>query len=139
MYYGINLPPRSLENFLHFSFSASTSSAPNSSSTYFNNRFQLIQISYNYYSRYPYESRHIRPPMDVSTYMGLLVPGNNYTWPDSRRFASMCVNIDDVNAEIVTEKGHENMSAAGGWLKRWSQLDYRCARSCATTGLCDML
>lgn len=95
-------------------------------------------MSSSYYSRPPSERSDIRPPMDVSRYMGLMVPWQNHTWPESRRFVHMHVNIDEFNSETVSESGHEYMSVAGGWLKLWWHLDNRGARSSPTNGLCDM-
>lgn len=56
--------------------------------------------------------------MDVGACMVLLVPGHNLVWPDSRCFANMRLNAEDVTAETVNVDGHEYLSAVGGWRKR---------------------
>lgn len=76
--------------------------------------------------------------MDVSRYIGLMVPGGNQIWPDLRRLANMRVNIDDVNDETVSEGDHEYMSAVGVCLKGWHPLDNRGAHRSPTNGICDM-
>lgn len=124
MYYGLTLPlTRSSQYSLHYSFSTSTSFLSKGSITYFWNPISILQMSSNYYSRPPRNRRDVSQPMAVSNYTGLMITGRNHTWPDSRRSANMRVNIDDVNAEIVIEDGHKYMYAAGGWLKRWQNLD----------------
>lgn len=95
-------------------------------------------MSSNLYCSPPRERTDVRPPMDVSRYIGLMIPGCNHTWNDSRSFANMRVNIDDVNAETVMERGLDYISAAGGWLKLWWHLDNLSALSCRTTGRCDI-
>lgn len=39
--------------------------------------------------------------MDFIRYMGSMVRGKHYTWPDSRRLANIRVNVNDVNAVTV--------------------------------------
>lgn len=95
-------------------------------------------MSSNYYYCPPLERGKVRPPMDISRFMGLMVPGRNQTWPNSCRFANKRVNIDKVHAETVTEDIHEYMSTTGGSLKRWWYIDSRGAFDCPTTGHCDM-
>lgn len=71
-------------------------------------------------------------------YMGVMVSGKPYSCPESRRFENMRVIIDDVNADTVTENGHEYMSTARGWLKRRCQIDSQGALISATNCLSEM-
>lgn len=55
--------------------------------------------------------------------MVLLVPSNNIVWHESRRFAKMRQNAEDVNSETVTVELCEYLSAVGGWIKSWRHIN----------------
>lgn len=67
--------------------------------------------------------------MKLIAHMVMMYPGLNFTCSESRRFADMCLKVNQVRVETVTDKGLKYLYEEGGWVERGRHLANRGARS----------